>query len=201
MSSMLSTMRNYHSLHQVLRQTPTTPLKDWVLNKSERTTLVTKTYDVSILATCRTVNSEAKDIVTSRLEQLRANPMRLFVNASNMLSPTGSFNIMQLLRHKVCNIYKGSGIGPEHHGLDGRTFEWKSTDGERMATIDKAASYTALPSMVSSAGVLIRPLVVCINVPASDLRTTCLNRGGTHRGLLADLCRMADTFVLYCLPM
>jgi hypothetical protein len=44
-------------------------------------TLVTKTTTSSLLATCRTINNEASRILTSQLDRLRAEPLRLIVDS------------------------------------------------------------------------------------------------------------------------
>ncbi|KAF2819132.1 hypothetical protein CC86DRAFT_375306 [Ophiobolus disseminans] len=42
-------------------------------------TLVTKSFETAILATCRTINNEAGRIIAPKLEKLRVEPMRLMI--------------------------------------------------------------------------------------------------------------------------
>ena len=136
------------------------------MSKSNRVTLVTKTYPVSVLATCRAINAEAGAIVKKRLKELRAEPTRLFVAARSMYTLLGFGNFIHLFRQKLSGDV-GLGEGAPRHS---RITQWTHRDSERIAAIDKAVSYTCPPCPTGSAEKAYRPVVLCVNVAADELR-------------------------------
>jgi hypothetical protein len=150
-------------------------------------TLVTKTCETSILATCRAVNLEATRVLGPRLEKLRTEPARIIVDLNSMDRLVGQGGILEYVRSELFRGHSDtSRICPILYPHTGPTFEFRGNvlhgahvHGERLALVNlitKAAAFIGAPFAATGQW---RFILISVTMSAEELLNPSLTYGVT----------------------